>query len=120
MYTAKYSQLNSTQQMLFKEMRRQIEAGKLPAALINPALIAMHNQGSPQVAQITEADNPINIDALLAIFLSDGSRARVLFYDTVRDTIKPTKEDPIPEVDMSNMSRADRRLHAGYTDDNQS
>jgi len=91
---------------LFNEIRVMLKTGKIPASLINPALINQHNQNSPFIAQINHGSQEISLDSLALLYANDGIATRKHFRDMV---ISPRNTDtPLESVDLVARSRSDR------------
>lgn len=100
----------------FNEIKALLKQGKIPAGMVNPAIIKMHNDNSPQVARIDHSSDELSLDALAILYASDGIAARKHWRDTVHHE-EPAKEDADPDfdLDLSSLSRRDRHIEAGLS-----
>ena len=95
------SELKLYQKQHFNDLHKMLHKGYLPAALLSPAIINMHNRLSPDVAKITYGSQPVSLDALAVLYASDGFEARRLFRDSILTKVRhdpvsskvPVKED---------------------------
>ena len=107
MYQPRLAEMPRDKVKLFNEIRIMLKRGKIPASLINPALINQHNENSPFVAQINHGTQEISLDSLALLYAYDGIATRKHFRDMV---ISPRNADtPLEAVDLdATRSRSDR------------
>ncbi len=90
--------MNSSQMELFKDLRKDLNRGFLPAALLNPLILAKHNSENPPVAHITNESQKVSLDSLLLMYVEDGREARQacknMLYDSTHK--KPSQEQELP------------------------
>ncbi|OYZ26138.1 MAG: hypothetical protein B7Y23_02815 [Sulfurovum sp. 16-42-52] len=103
------------QTQLFNEIKRLLKQGKIPAALLNPAIIREHNENSPQVARIDHPGQEVSLDALALRYASDGIAVRKHF----RDIVFPLNETTVKQdnADLSGMSRRDRHAEIEFNNE---
>lgn len=118
MYQPRLQDMSRQQREHFMEIKRLLKKGFIPAALLNPVIIKLHNENSPQVAQITHGGQEVSLDALALRYVSDGISARKHFRDTVHALSEATVKQPTGEdLDLGGMSRRDRHLEVSLNND---
>lgn len=112
MYQPRLSEMNRQQRQSFNEMKKILKQGKIPAALINPALIRKHNENSPAVAHIKNGGDNVSLDSLLLHYLSDSHIVRKYWRDTVHSSEALELDDTFAPVakDLNGLSRKERRM----------
>jgi hypothetical protein len=101
---------NRQQLNLFNEVKKHMKIGMIPAGMVNPSLIAYHNDNSPKVAHITHPQQEVSLDALAVLYCDDiaGLKSRRLFTDILREESTHTVVDVLDNEDMRSYSRSDR------------
>ena len=105
MYQPRVSEMKQYQRQAFNKIRAMLKQGKIPAGLINPALLCEHNENSPQVAHIMHSEQEVSLDALAIHYAVNGIGARKFFNDNIRQPRGTATEQ---REDLGARSRRDR------------
>lgn len=109
------SNMNRQQIEKFNEIRILLKQGKIPAYLVSPEIINMHNACNPDVAKVTHGSQELSLDGLALLYASDGVEIRRFFKGNLNNTL--TTDDTTPHIDpLAARSRSDRHMFIGEDD----
>ncbi len=104
----------------FNELKRTLRTGKIPAFLLNPEIIEMHNRCNPPVAQIVDGMQEVSLDGLVLMYVHDGESTRKFFNHFVSPIATKREPEPEPELEIKHdpahhkvQSRQDRHMFIG-------